>query len=88
MTCLKTFHRFLKNFHLSETIVETEVKRRIILKLYTNQDLWIEVKKTTLVKGDIWEYVNLEAIYPIDTATISLGDLKGCTILKILTKPV
>ena len=88
MTCLKTFHRFLKNFHLSETIVETEVKRRIILKLYTNQDLWIEVKKTTLVKGDIWEYVNLEAIYPIDTTTISLEDLKGRTILKILTKPI
>jgi hypothetical protein len=69
-------------------MAETEVKRRIILKSYANWDPWIEVKKTASVKGDIWEYVNPEAIHPTDAATMSSEDLEGRTILKILTEPV
>lgn len=52
------------------------------------------MKKTASVKGDIWEYVNPEAIHPITATTTTTAttanpeDLEGRTILKILTEPV
>lgn len=49
------------------------------------------MKKTASVKGDIWEYVNPEAIHPITATTATTAnpeDLEGRTILKILTEPV
>jgi hypothetical protein len=50
---------------------ESDVKRSIILQGPSNWDKWIEVIKTACIKGDIWEYVNPEAV---NSATSSVPE--------------
>jgi hypothetical protein len=62
---------------------ESEVKRSIILQGPSNWDKWIEVIKTACIKGDIWEYVNPEAV---NSATSSVPERR--TALRKLQEPI
>ena len=68
-------------------MVDSEVKRLVILKGPENWDKWIELIKTASTKGDIWEYVNPDSLDMLESDTQTEAP-SGRTVLKKLVEPI